>query len=84
MGAAPAMDADPDNYEVSAGPPNLNQFANGAPTRVFGFITPFGPAPPDFEGRTLVDFANVPAVLSLGWALPAPAHHSSALMLRAS
>ena len=35
--------------------------------RVFGFVTPFGMAPPDFAARTLVDFRDVPALLSLGW-----------------
>jgi hypothetical protein len=34
---------------------------------VFGFVTPFGMAPPDFSARTLVDFRDVPALLSLGW-----------------
>jgi hypothetical protein len=51
-------DADPDAYEVAAGA-GLNTAAlpAGAYTRVFGFVTPFGLAPPDFNATTLVDYA---------------------------
>ncbi len=68
-GMAPLMDADPDNYEVSTGQLDLNLFPQTAPTRVFGFVTPFGLAPPDFEGRTIVDFATVRAIMGIGWGL---------------
>jgi hypothetical protein len=34
---------------------------------VFGFVTPFGTAPPDFTARTLVGFRDVPSVLSVGF-----------------
>jgi hypothetical protein len=66
-GTAPDTDADPDNYEISTGVLNLDRLTDGSPARVFGFVTPFGAAPPDFEGRTVVDFAEVRAVLGLGW-----------------
>jgi hypothetical protein len=68
-GTSPAVatDADPHNYEISAGNLDLSQLDTGKPARVFGFVTPFGMAPPDFTARTLVDFRNVPALLSLGW-----------------
>ena len=39
------------------------------PRGVFGFVTAFGAAPPDFAGRTLVDFQDVRAVLGIGWGL---------------
>ena len=66
-GAAPATDADPDNYEVATGPLNLLGLTPDSPARVFGFVTPFGFAPPDFLGRTVVDFSALRAVMGVGW-----------------
>ena len=66
-GTAPATDADPENYEIATGALDLNRLISGSPARVFGFVTPFGVAPPDFEGRTVVDFQEVRAILGLGW-----------------
>ncbi len=34
---------------------------------MFGFVTPFGIAPPDFQGRTVVDYQDVKSLLSMGW-----------------
>ena len=68
-GAAPDSDADPENYEIATGALNLNRLMTGSPARVFGFVTPFGAAPPDFEGRTVVDFRDVRAWLGLGWGI---------------
>jgi hypothetical protein len=65
-GASPAQDADPANYEV-AGALDLSGMSTGEPTKVIGFPTPFGMAPPDFDARTLVDFPRLPALLSLSW-----------------
>ena len=66
-GASPAQDAVASSYDVDTGNLNLNSLDVGRAARVFGFVTPFGTAPPDFEGRTLVDFRDVPALLSIGW-----------------
>ncbi len=66
-GGSAASDADPANYEVATGPLDLNGFPDGEPVRVFGFVTPFGFAPPDFVGRTLVDFSALVAELGIGW-----------------
>lgn len=68
-GTAADTDADPENYEIATGALNLNRLMTGSPARVFGFVTPFGAAPPDFEGRTVVDFAEVRAFLGLGWGI---------------
>jgi hypothetical protein len=68
-GAALDSDADPENYEIATGAPNLTRLITGSPARVFGFVTPFGAAPPDFEGRTVVDFQEVRAFLGLGWGI---------------
>jgi hypothetical protein len=68
-GTSAANDADPDNYEIATSALNLDALVPDSPTRVFGFVTPFGAAPPDFEGRTLVDFSEVPAILGIGWGM---------------
>lgn len=68
-GMSAGLNSDPDSYDVATGSLDLNRFPINAPTRVFGFVTPFGAAPPDFQGRTLVDFANVRASLDIGWGL---------------
>ncbi|MDH4073428.1 MAG: hypothetical protein OEV41_10015, partial [Gammaproteobacteria bacterium] len=67
-GASPAMDADPDNYEVATG--NLPMLASdnaGQPVVVYGFAHEFGAAPPDFEGRTIIDYSDVRSALGVGW-----------------
>jgi hypothetical protein len=66
-GTAPAQDADPESYEVATGNLNLSQMEVGKAARAFGFVTPFGEAPPDFEGRTVVDFREVQALLVMGY-----------------
>jgi hypothetical protein len=65
-GTSPAQDADPANYEV-AGALDFSGMSTGEPTKLIGFPTPFGMAPPDFDARTLVDFPRLPALLSLSW-----------------
>lgn len=66
-GSSPATDADPANYEIATATLDLDRLPGDSPVRVFGFVTPFGAAPPDFEGRTVVDFAGVRALLGIGW-----------------
>jgi hypothetical protein len=66
-GTSPATDADPAHYEISTGALNLNLLMPGTPARVFGFVKPFGMAPPDFNGRTVVDYQDVPSLLTVGW-----------------
>lgn len=68
-GLSSEVDADPDNYEVATAALALDRLAAGSPARVFGFVTPFGAAPPDFNGRTVVDFQQVRAVLGIGWGM---------------
>ena len=66
-GASAATDADPRNYEVAADNLRPDSLAEGSLARVFGFVSPFGTAPPDFTGRTLVGFEEVLALLTIGW-----------------
>jgi hypothetical protein len=66
-GVTPALDADPAHYEVATGSLSVGAIAAGQPAKVIGFVRPFGAAPPDFEGRTVVDHRTLPAVLGIGW-----------------
>lgn len=66
-GVTSAVDADPTAYEVATGLLPLNTLMAGDPVRVFGFVTPFGVAPPDFAGRTVADYSAVRSVLAIGW-----------------
>ena len=69
-GIAPEADADPDNYEVSTGDlalADLSDAVAGKPVVALGFPTAFGAAPPDFEGRTIVQFRDFRSLLGLGW-----------------
>ena len=65
--ASPETDADPDNYEVSTGNFLLAAQSPGRPVVAWGFPNEFGGAPPDFEGRTLIDFMDVRSALGVGW-----------------
>src|SRR5262249_18154423 len=66
-GAATASDADPNNYEVNTGALSLANLSVGEAARGSGFVTPFGSAPPDFVGATVVDPVDVPSALGIGW-----------------
>ncbi len=68
-GVSSDSDADPTNYEIATGVLDLERLTSDSPARVFGFVTPFGAAPPDFEGRTVVDFQDIHAHLGLGWGI---------------
>jgi hypothetical protein len=67
-GVIPATDADPADYEVATGTLGLAGVASGEGATVVGFVSPFGSAPLDFEGRTLIDHRDLPALLGIGWA----------------
>lgn len=66
-GPTPADDADPANYEVSTGDLTLADFAAGKPVVARGFPEAFGTAPPDFHGRTVIDYSDVRSSLGAGW-----------------
>ncbi len=66
-GSAPDQDADPDNYEVATGNLTLAAFSAGKPIVAKGFPNAFGMAPPDFYGRTVIDYADVRSALGVGW-----------------
>jgi hypothetical protein len=60
-------DADPADYEVATGNLALADFSAGKPIAVRGFPEAFGVAPPDFTGRTVIDFSDVSSALGIGW-----------------
>lgn len=66
-GASEADDADPDNYTIAAGNLTLADFAEGKPIVARGFPTAFGAAPPDFVGRTFIDYTDVVAAVGIAW-----------------
>jgi len=68
-GLQAAQDAVASSYEVDTGTLPLTNLDIGSAARVFGYVTPFGTAPPDFTARTLVGFRDVQAVLSVGYGL---------------
>lgn len=70
-GSSAANDASASAYQVSV-PTALPvpSLTAGFPARFFGFVTPFGSAPPDFSALTLVDFSTTDALLLLAWASP--------------
>ena len=68
-GMIPELDADPMDYEVATSTLSLDAIVTDKWAEVLGFVTPFGMAPPDFEGRTVVDHRNIPAALGVGWGI---------------
>ena len=59
--------SDPTNYQVLTGAMSLSNLSVGEFAKVIGFVTPFGKAPPDFDGRTVIDPRDLPSVLGIGW-----------------
>lgn len=66
-GQSSAQDADPENYTIATGALTLADFAAGHPIVARGFPTAFGWAPPDFTGRTIIDYTDVRSSLGVGW-----------------
>ncbi|MDH3531337.1 MAG: hypothetical protein OEO82_00330 [Gammaproteobacteria bacterium] len=66
-GQSPDLDADPGNYEIATGNLTLADFSAGRPIVAYGFPNAFGAAPPDFEGRTVIDYTDVRSTLGIGW-----------------
>lgn len=66
-GKSELEDADPDAYTIETGNLVLADFASGKPIVARGFPTAFGMAPPDFTGRTVIDYTDVRSTLGVGW-----------------
>jgi len=72
-GTSSANDANEAAYVVDTGSLSLEGLALNAPARVFGFVTPFGTAPPDFTAQTLVNYSDVTEGLVIDWMRPGSA-----------
>jgi hypothetical protein len=66
-GVTAANDANPADYEVAAGTLGLSSVVAREAARVVGFVRPFGSAPADFDGATVIDHRALPAMLGIGW-----------------
>ncbi|HEY9182628.1 MAG TPA: hypothetical protein VIQ99_05480 [Gammaproteobacteria bacterium] len=66
-GVTQAQDADPTDYEIATSTLPLAGVTVGQPAKVLGHVRPFGSAPADFEGRTVIDHRALPAMLGIGW-----------------
>jgi len=66
-GPSSDLDADLDNYEVGTGNLTLAALATGRPIVAYGFPSAFGMAPPDFSGRTVIDYVDVRNTLGMAW-----------------
>jgi hypothetical protein len=66
-GPSPDLDADPMNYEIHTGTLTLTDMAAGRPIMAWGFPTAWGMAPPDFTGRSFIDYSDVRSALGVGW-----------------
>jgi hypothetical protein len=64
---SPDTDADPENYEISTGNLLMAADATGQPVVVYGFPNEFGAAPPDFDGRSIIDYSVVRSAVGISW-----------------
>ncbi len=69
-GATAEDDADPLAYQANTGPLSLASVAVADPVRVFGFATPFGAAPPDFDATSVADASEAVARMRVVWTEP--------------
>ncbi len=66
-GPSEYLDADPANYEMRTDNLTLADFSTGQPIVAWGFPTAFGMAPPDFTGRSVIDYTDVRSAMGVGW-----------------
>jgi len=66
-GVSPEQDAEPAAYEVATGDLELSGLRLDGSVRIFGYVEPFGLAPPDFSGRTIVADTALSARAVIGW-----------------
>ena len=66
-GPSEDLNADPNNYEIDTGNLTLAAIASGRPIVAYGFPTFHMSAPPDFTGRTIIDYSDVRSAMGVGW-----------------
>ncbi len=71
--------SDPTNYDVDLNGLSDSGFAANNPVASYGFVSPFGSAPPDFSATSVTDFANANALVRVNWATPGSAQAFSSI-----
>jgi Domain of unknown function (DUF4382) len=62
--------SDPTAYDITLNGLSDSSFTVNDPVVSYGFVTPFGSAPPDFSATSVADFANANAFARANWATP--------------
>ncbi len=62
--------SNPADYDIALNGLSDSSFAANDPLVSYGFVTPFGSAPPDFSATSVADFANANALVRANWATP--------------
>jgi hypothetical protein len=68
-GSSSLTTADPQDYEIDTRNLDLAEFDVNEGAEAFGFVAPFGSAPPDFEARSITDLDQLRALLGVGWGI---------------
>jgi hypothetical protein len=73
-GTSAGLDASAAAYQVTTANLTVTNATVGSPVQVTGMVTPFGTAPPDLSGTTLLDYTTINAelVMDYGAGTPAP------------
>jgi len=73
-GTSADVDASAAAYQVTTANLTVTNATVGSPVQVTGLVTPFGAAPPDLSGTTLLDYTTINAelVMDYGAGTPAP------------
>jgi hypothetical protein len=66
-GPSEELDANPANYEIGTNTISLSDLITGQPIVANGFPAAWGMAPPDFDGRSFIDYSDVRSALGVGW-----------------
>lgn len=66
-GTSLLTEADPNDYQVDTGALDTVDFDLDDGAEAFGFVAPFGAAPPDFTAESVVDFEELRSLLAVGW-----------------
>lgn len=59
--------SNPSNYDVALNGLSDSSFTANDPVVSYGFVTPFGSAPPDFFAKSVADFSTARARLGIYW-----------------
>lgn len=59
--------SNPASYVAATGNLPLTGINTADPVELFGFVSPYGSAPPDFNANSVADFAAANAQIAVGW-----------------